>query len=451
MDHSENAPANRAWRIDRVAGIPRTMSTPAAPDRDRSRAHDIVLWGATGFTGELVAEYLVRHRLWEHEDDPVRLALGGRNEAKLERVRKQLAAIDPRAADLPLVVADSFDEQRLRDMARSAQVIITTVGPYAKYGEALVAACVAEGTDYCDLTGEVPFIKKMVDRHHEDAVKSGVRIVHCCGYDSIPSDIGTWMLQHEAQERHGVPLDTVTMYAGESKGGFSGGTIDSMINLIEQAAVDRDVRRAAGDPYALYPEGEPRGLDGSDQTTVRHDADLGMWTAPFIMARINTRVVRRSNALMDFAYGRGFRYAEVMSTGKGRKGAALAAAITAGLGGFVAALSFGPSRRLLQKRVLPAPGEGPDREKRESGFFVSRLIGKGRDASGRDFMLRGFVRGEADPGYGETAKMLSESALCLLRDGSTLGTPGGITTPAAAMGGPLLERLRSAGMTFRID
>ncbi len=427
------------------------MSSPVVPTRDRSRPHDIVLWGATGFTGELVAEYLVRHRLWERADDPVRLALGGRNQAKLEQVRDRLAAIDRRAADLPLVLADSFNESKLRAMAASAQVIISTVGPYAKYGEALVAACVAEGTDYCDLTGEVPFIKKMVDRHHDDARTSGVRIVHCCGYDSIPSDIGTWMLQQEARARHDAVLDTVTLYAGESKGGFSGGTIASMVNLIEEAARDRDVRRAAGDPYALYPEGEPRGPDGSDQMGVRYDTDLGMWTAPFVMAAINTRVVRRSNALMDFAYGRGFRYAEVMSTGKGRRGAALAAAIAGGLAGFYTALSFAPSRKLLQKRVLPAPGEGPDREKRESGFFVSRLIGKGRDAAGHELVLHGYVRGEADPGYGETAKMLSESALCLLRDGPTLGTPGGITTPAAAMGDPLLGHLREAGMTFRVE
>lgn len=413
--------------------------------RDRARKHDVVLFGATGFTGALVAEYLARH----HGGSGARIALAGRDRAKLEGVRASLRAIDARSAEWPLLVADAKDEAALAAIAEATEVVCSTVGPYAKYGGPFVGACVRHGTDYCDLTGEVQFIRRMIDAHHEEAVRTGARIVHCCGFDSIPSDLGTLMLQEAMRERHGGHVHEVRFFAGESRGSASGGTIASMLNLLEEAERDPEVRRVVGDPYALVPPGE-RGRDGADQRGVRFDRELGMWTAPFVMAAINTRVVRRSNHLMESRYGRDFRYSEVMSTGRGARGAIAATAITAGLGAFLGAAAVRPIRRMLEKR-LPKPGEGPDREARERGYFVVRLIGKGRAADGREITLRGRVEGKADPGYGETSKMLSESALCLALDGAELDAPGGIRTPASTMGMRLVERLRAADMVFTVE
>ncbi len=403
---------------------------------DRSRRYDIVLFGATGFTGRLVAEYLAEH----YGRTDVRVALAGRSLAKLEDVRSGLPTA---ARDWPLLVADSHDRASLDAIAENTSVVCTTVGPYAKHGAELVAACVAHGTDYCDLTGETQFIRRMIDRHHEEAKQTGARIVHCCGFDSIPSDLGTLMMQEASKERFGAPLQKLTYFAGETKGGFSGGTVASMLNLFEEIARDKSVLKILGNPYALNPEGERKGPDGSDQKGVRFDRDLGQWTAPFVMAAVNTRVVRRSNAILGYPWGEGFRYAEVMSTGKGPRGLARATAITSFLGGFMGAAAIDPIRKLLAARVLPKPGEGPSKEDRDKGFFVTRFVGK--TADGR--ALHGRVEGKSDPGYGETAKMLAESALCL-----ALGGPseGGVRTPASTMGMLLVERLREAGMTFEV-
>ena len=419
--------------------------------RDRSRPFDIVLFGATGFTGKLVAEYLVRH----YADTDLRFALAGRDRSKLEAVRFALAKTNPKAAGLVILVGDSADRASLDAITAQASVICTTVGPYAKYGAALVASCVAHGTDYCDLTGEVHFIRRMIDAHQADAERSGARIVHCCGFDSIPSDLGTLMLVDAMRERHGTKLDAVHFFAGESRGGVSGGTAASMMALMEEVGRDREVRRIVGDPYALMPAGpdgkRERGADGSDQLGVRFDDSVGMWTGPFVMAAINTRVVRRSNALLGYGYGRDFRYSEVMSTGKGARGLALASVMTAGIGAFVAAAQLRPLRALLARTVLPAPGEGPSPEARERGYFVVRLVGEGRAKDGTAVVLRGRVEGKGDPGYAATARMLGESAVCLALDGAALDSPGGIRTPASTMGTRLTDRLRAAGMVFRVE
>ena len=415
--------------------------------RNRSRQHDVVLWGATGFTGRLVAEYLTE-RLTE---TGLRLALGGRNREKLEALRARLSGRWPAASDLPLVVADRRDQAALETIAGSSEVVCTTVGPYAKYGRELVAACVETTTDYCDLTGEVPFIRDMIDRHHEPAISTGSRIVHCCGFDSIPSDLGTLMLYGSMTGDAGATVDRVTLVLGATSGGFSGGTVASLVNVVEEAAADRSVRRIVTDPYALNPEGERQGPDGPDLSGPRWDPDLGRWTGPFIMAAINTRVVRRSNALLGWRYGRDFRYAEVTGFPRGLKGRIGATMVSGGLGAFVAALSWGPTRSLLKKTLLPAPGEGPDRNARESGFFKLSLHGRGTTADGEPIHAVARVAGHRDPGYGETAKMLGESALCLPLDGAELGSPGGILTPAAAMGMRLVDRLRSAGLVFEVD
>ncbi len=405
--------------------------------RDRSREFDIVLWGATGFTGQLVADYLVRN--YVGGDTGLRLALAGRNEAKLKGVASEVGA-----ADLPILIGDSFDAAALDDMASRTSVLISTVGPYAKYGAEVVAACVRNGTDYCDLTGETHFVRAMIDAHHEEAQKTGARIVHCCGYDSIPSDLGALMVQEAFKERHGRYASEVKMAAGEMSGSFSGGTFASMLNIFEEMKEDPNLRKVLGNPYALNPVGI-RGPDKGDQTGVRYDKDLAMWTAPFIMAAINTRIVRRSHALMGQPWGEGFRYSEVMSTGKGAQGLMRAVSFTGGMAAFLASLSIPFTRPFVVKR-LPAPGEGPSEEARAKGFFKTRFV-----ALGDGHAVRGLVADQRDPGYGSTAVMLSEAALCLALEGAELQTGGGILTPASAMGMRLVERLRRAGLQFEVQ
>ncbi|MEM7676240.1 MAG: saccharopine dehydrogenase NADP-binding domain-containing protein, partial [Myxococcota bacterium] len=262
------------------------------------RTYDIVVMGATGFTGRLVAEYLL-----ERGPASLRWAMAGRNETKLAKVRAELAESFPKAADIPLITADSLDYHDMKAMAAQTTVVCTTVGPYAHYGEPLVAACAAQGTHYCDLTGEVQFIRKMIDGHAAAAEASGARIVHCCGFDSIPSDIGVYMLG-EAMAERGATLKQVQMFAGESRGTFSGGTVASLLNVLDEAKKDRNLRRIIGHPYGLNPEGERDGPDGRDQQGVVYSKDLGMWTAPFVMAAINTRVVRRTQSLRGHPNGR---------------------------------------------------------------------------------------------------------------------------------------------------
>jgi short subunit dehydrogenase-like uncharacterized protein len=414
--------------------------------RGEGLRHDVVIWGATGFTGRLVAEYLSERA----GGGKLRLALAGRDRGKLELLREELVRIEASASELPLIVADSHDRASLDAMVRETAVVCSTVGPYALHGRELVAACVEAGVDYCDLTGEVQFIRAMIEEHHAAAERSGARIVHCCGFDSIPSDLGTWMLQQAAIERHGAPLDRVTFVLGASRGSFSGGTVASMINVVSEAGRDRETRRVLSDPYALNPEGERSGPDRPDLVGARFDRGLGRWTGPFVMASINTRIVRRSNAILGWPYGRDFCYSEVTGFGAGFKGRLAATATAAGLGAFVAALAWSPTRSVLSRLVLPKPGEGPDRAEREAGYFKIRLHGNGTSSDGRPVEMVAHVAGEKDPGYGETAKMLGESAFCLAIDGDRLTSPGGILTPAAAMGGRLVERLRAAGMRFEV-
>jgi len=405
--------------------------------RDRSREFDIVLWGATGFTGRLVADYLVRNYLGG--DTGLRLALAGRNEEKLARVANEIGA-----PQLPILLGDSFDAEALSALAARAEVLITTVGPYAKYGAELVAACVRNGTDYCDLTGETHFVRSMIDAHEEEAKLTGARIVHCCGYDSIPSDLGTLMLQEAFKRRYGRYASEVKLGAGKMKGGLSGGSLASAFTTVDELKQNPSLRKLFSDPYALNPEGT-RGSDRRDQNGVRFDKDFDMWTGPFVMAATNTRVVRRSHALMGLPWGKGFRYSEVMTTGRGVTGLSRAVSAAAGIAGFMAGIALPLTRPLLEKR-LPSPGEGPSKEVRDAGYFETHLIALGDGQS-----LRGLVADQRDYGYGSTAVMLSEAALCLVFDGAELPSDGGILTPATAMGMPLVERLRGAGMTFEVQ
>ena len=403
------------------------------------REFDVIAWGATGFTGKLVAEYLLR-RYGVGRD--LRWAIAGRDEAKLEALRQSLGDA---AGELPMFTADSFDTAALSELAQKTRVVLTTVGPYALYGSDLVAACVEAGTDYCDLAGEVQWIRRMIDKHHDRARETGARIVHCCGFDSIPMDIGVWFLQHEAMQRHGQYCRSIAMYVKATKGAISGGTLASMANIVEESRRDRAVAKIMIAPYSLNPEGERDGPDNRDQQNVRYDEDADAWTAPFVMAGVNTKVVRRSHALADFPYGREFRYREATLTGRGAAGWLKGMAMTAGLGGLVVGMSFGPTRKALQAAVLPKPGEGPSPELQQSGFFNLMQIGHLPDGT----VLRTRITGDRDPGYGSTSKMLAESAVCLAKD--DLETGGGVLTPASAMAAPLLQRLQdNAGLSFEM-
>jgi short subunit dehydrogenase-like uncharacterized protein len=402
------------------------------------RPFDVILWGATGFTGRLVAEYLLGRYGGE-----LRWALAGRNRSRLEAVRDELG---PVAAGLPILIADSADLDSLDALAAQARVICSTVGPYALYGSGLVAACVGRGTHYCDLTGEVHWMRRMIDLHHDAARASGARIVHTCGFDSIPSDLGVYRLHREMQRRHGVPCSAVKFRAREFRGGFSGGTIASMLNMLEEAERDPTIRQVLEDPYGLNPAGERRGLDGPERVLPEYDRDFGGWVTPFVMGVINTKVVRRSNALLGYAYGRDFRYEEGTLIPFGAYGFPVAAAMSAGSAAFTAAASIRTVRGWLAS-FLPKPGEGPSAKTRESGFYVIELLGRHPNDRHGDLHLR--IRGDRDPGYGSTSKMLAESAVCLARD--PLESPGGVLTPAAAMGAALLERLTAnAGLSFEL-
>jgi short subunit dehydrogenase-like uncharacterized protein len=409
-----------------------------------SRELDLVVWGATGFTGRLVAEYLLRR----YGTDSFRWALGGRSRARLETLRQEIGReTRTDAGELPLVLGDASDAASMGALAERTRVVCSTVGPYALYGSGLVAACARAGTHYCDLTGEVHWMRRMIDAHQREAAGSGARIVPSCGFDCIPSDLAVFFLQGEMQARHGVPCRRIKLRVEGFSGGASGGTAASMLNLLEEATRDPAVRRVMLDPYSINPADQRSGPDGPDSLVPAWDPDFEQWTAPFVMAAINTRVVRRTNALLGFPYGRDFRYDEAMLMGRGPLGLAKATGLSAALGGGMAAASFRPVRRMIEAH-LPAPGEGPTREQQEKGYWDLRLLGEHPKDSARNLWAR--VRGDKDPGYGSTSRMLGESAVCLVVD--ELDSQPGFLTPAAAMGMTLLSRLQqNAGVRFEIE
>ena len=403
------------------------------------RAYDLVLFGATGFVGRLVAEYLV---LRQREGNTIRWAIAGRDRERLDALRVELGA-----PDLPLQVADAANMQSLQQLACGAAVVCSTVGPYAVHGNELVAACAAAGTHYCDITGEVQWVRQMIDAHENTARRTGARLVHCCGFDSIPSDLGCLLMNETMRAREGGPCEEVRFLLRKARGGFSGGTVASLLHLLQAARSDPALRRLLADPYSLNPDGAPRGPGPRDSSGVRYDAQATSWTAPFLMAPVNTRIVRRSNALLDFSYGENFRYSETVTTGRGPRGWATATALAAGLAAFLTVSSAGPLRRFLERRVLPSPGEGPSAAEREAGFFDIRFLGL-RD--GRQ--LWGRMTGDRDPGYGATSRMLGECALSLVGNEVRAGLRGGSWTPASCFGAGLMTRLQQhAGLAFSID
>ena len=368
------------------------------------RPLDLVLWGATGYTGALVAEYLTKV---VGNDGRLRWAVGGRSDEKLEALVHRLSRIDPAVRSLERIVAGADDEATLRPMVERTRVVCSTVGPYLLYGDLLVDLCAEAGTHYCDLAGEVPWIRKMIDRNHATAKASGARLVHACGFDSVPSDLGCFMVQQAARALHGRPCHEVKLFVTRSAGSLSGGTMASMLTMIERSD-DPTIPQMFTDPYALNPPGTWRG-DDRDRMTIHFDRDLGQWTGPFVMAGINRPVVRRTKALLGEVYGDDFSYVEEQATGRGVRGLGRMAKMVAFQGAVALPLLFEPSRRLMQRFVLPAPGEGPSPEARQRGSFEMRVLGVGQTASRQRFEVWGRVAGDTDPGYGETSKSCSAS------------------------------------------
>ena len=404
---------------------------------DSQREFEIILWGASGFTGRLVADYLYANY---GQGNELRWALAGRNQSKLEGIVEEIAG----AKDaLPIVIADSEDLAAMKAMAARTQVICTAVGPYALYGTNLVAACVEKGTDYCDLTGELQWMKRVIGEYQSEAELSGARIVHTCGFDCIPSDMGVYYLRQQMQQVHGVTAAQIKLRTKAFAGGFSGGTVYSMMNMMDEADSDPEIVTILADPYALNPPGSHRGEDVNDQTTAIYDEDFTSWTSPFAMAGINTRVVRRSNALMNYAYGEDFRYDEATLSDSSIKARAAALAGNMVMG----SMAITPLRKLAAG-LLPAPGEGPSKTKRENGFYEIWLHGRHPNDRSKD--VRAIVKGDMDPGYGSTSKMLAECAVCLARD--DVDVAGGFWTPASALGNHLLARLQEhAGLSFTLN
>jgi short subunit dehydrogenase-like uncharacterized protein len=410
------------------------------------RQFDVIVFGATSFVGEILCRYLVQE--FGTPDKPgartLNWAIAGRSQTKLDHLVSELGH---GAHSLTRIVVDASDEAALMHMCERARVVVSTVGPYALYGEPLIRACVETGTDYCDLTGEAQWMRRMIAAYEAKAKTSGARIVHCCGFDSIPSDLGVLFLQQQAMTHFGEPCTQVTMRVKAMRGAASGGTVASLVNVVREAAKDKALRKELANPYSLVIPAPSETVRQANVTSPTYDKDFNVWLAPFVMAAINTRVVHRSNAISEYAYGKKFRYDEAMMMGKNVSGRLRATSMSAGLGGFVAAAALAPSRWLLEKFVLPKPGEGPSRAAQEKGFFDFRFVGKTED--GRELRVK--VTGDRDPGYGSTGKMLGEAAACMAHDIDKSELGGGFWTPSTAMGETLIERLTAhAGLTFEL-
>ena len=401
-----------------------------------NREFDIIIYGASSFTGKIILDYFLEQY---PPHDTFRWAIAGRDIVKLEKLTQNLDF------DIPIFIADSHDRPALDDLSKKTKVILTTVGPYAKYGDDLVFACSNNGTDYCDLAGETQWIRKMIDDNHDLAKKTGARIINACGFDSVPFDLGVYSMQNHALNKINKPIEKIITLVRAMRGGASGGTIASMINIIIEGKRNREIARIVSNPYALNPVGMGEGADKRDLNTFVFNKKLKTWTSPFIMAPINTRIVRRTNALLDYRYGKDFSYTEYADCGNGLSGALKSFLITSFIGLFIMLTTFKFSRKYIIRKLLPKPGEGPSKTQQKNGFF--KLFMYGLSSSGEILKMK--ITGNQDPGYGSTSKMISEIAICLALD--EVKTEGGIWTPASALGEKLLNRLKkNAGMTFEV-
>ena len=410
---------------------------------DGKRPYAVVLYGATSFVGQITAHYLTEFlsNIKDKEGADVTWAIAGRDEAKLNELQSKLGST------VDIILANSNDADSLDEMTKQTQVIISTVGPYLKYGEPLIKSCTTHGTDYVDLTGEAIFIKDMMDKYQDAAKQSGARIVNSCGFDSIPSDLGVYFTQTQAEKKFGRACDVIHMRVKAAKGGLSGGTIASMATIFEEVGKDKSRRKQVANPYLLNDDKDAPNVRQANVSRPEYDSEHKRWLAPFVMASINTRIVHRTNQLLGYEYGRDFKYDEAMWMQDGVKGQLSSYAMSAGLFGFATAMMVKPSRELLAKHVLPKSGSGPSAEEQANGYFDIRLFG---ETANKD-TINTKVTGDKDPGYGSTSRMLAQAALCLAQDISKEEIGGGFWTPASAMGKHLLARLEEhAGLSFEV-
>jgi len=427
-------------------------SDDAKQANSKERPYAIVLYGATSFVGQITAHYLSQFLSESTAKDSssagsaITWAIAGRDEDKLKKLQSELSN-KPDNGKVDIIIANSNDEASLNEMTKQTQVIISTVGPYLQYGEPLIKACATKGTDYVDLTGEAIFIKDMLDKYQDTAKQSGARIVNSCGFDSIPSDLGVYFTQQQAQAQFDKSCDVIHMRVKAAKGGLSGGTIASMATIFEEVGKDKERRSQVANPYLLNDDNDAPSVRQDNISKPEYDTKHDRWLAPFVMASINTRIVHRSNQLLDYQYSRDFKYDEAMWMKDGIKGKLMSYGMSAGLLGFATAMIFKPSREFLSKHVLPKSGSGPSKSEQEEGFFDIRFFG---ETSKRD-TINTKVTGDKDPGYGSTSRMLAQSALCLAQDISKEDVGGGFWTPAVAMGDQLLKRLEDhAGISFEV-
>jgi len=385
---------------------------------------DVIIYGSTGYTGRLVAEYMAQQ--YGTSGDAPKWAMAGRNLEKLEEVRDLIGA----PKETPLVVADSDDPASIDMMASRTRVVLTTVGPYQLYGDEVVAACVRHGTHYVDLCGEPGWMRAMIDKHQKAAEESGAQICFSCGFDSIPFDLGVWMLQQEMKKRYGKPATRIRGRVRSMEGTFSGGTAASLKETMKAIARNPGLVKILGSSFGLTP-----GFKGADQPNMmipKYDKTIDSWVAPFIMAPINTKNVHRTNFLLDFPYGKDFQYDEMVVTSPGDLGKQAAEMVA--------------KANPFAGDDTPKPGEGPTREQRENGSYDIIFIGETTDGETASLC----VKGDKDPGYGSTSKMIAESALCLAQDRLKKG--GGIWTAGALMGEKLVKRLEAkAGLSFIVE
>ena len=392
---------------------------------------DLVIWGATGFTGQLVCEYIAN----SYNSKDLNWTIAGRNEEKLLKLKNRLNIKNS------ILIGNSNDKSSLEKICGKTKVICSTVGPYALYGTNLIHACIKMKTNYCDISGETQWIRKIIDTFHEKAKKQKIKIVNSCGFDSIPSDMGVYFSQSNYYKENGEYANEINMRVAGTRGGFSGGTYNSLTNVIHEASLNKSVRKILNNPYGLNPINEQSGPDKKDLKSVEYDNEAKSWIAPFVMAGINTKIVRRSNALLNYKYGNSFLYSEAVLVGNGI------------LGKIIGYLSLIPILMVIQKKgsvikkivdlFVPKAGEGPSKKQRENGFFSLKFFfGNNRQR----YLAK--VTGDMDPGYGSTSKMLAECAICLALD-DTLNENYGVITPSVAFEENILERLQNnAGLEF---
>ena len=413
---------------------------------NNNKKYDLIVFGATGFTGSLVVEYLIQ--IYGLNNSKFKWAIAGRDKNKLKNLKESFIHIDPKSVEIDTFIADSYDSKSLDIMTASCSVIISTVGPYLEYGLSLIKSCVKNKTNYCDLTGEVPFIRESIDIFHEEARKNKCRIIHSCGFDSIPSDIGVLFLQKNYIAKYDKLCEKVNLYVEAIKGGLSGGTIASMVSIMKYLRLNPEKRSILKSSFSLDPDViMSNGLQEHALKSIRWDRSIKKWTCPFLMSGINTRIVRRTNAITGFSYGKNFNYNEMSSYNKGLNGFFNALMMLVALVALQITISSKLLFIILKKIVLPKPGEGPSKNKMRNGFFKMKIIGF-TDQLAKIIVT---VNGDSDPGYSATAKMLTETAISMILNEDKLPKAYGVLTPASGIGLVLIDRLKDKGISFTVE